>query len=158
MFSINQTEREKFNLKDVNNTKLCLMSSSDMINSSVSFGPCPQGLSVMKEVDGMRSFEGGDTMKEFEMVKGTGNRGPCPDGWEKLANGDCLGPERYEGGCNRLGKFNGWTEREKAIWSQKCKAPWTPFKGDKMKNIESGYCVGMNKNGTAVLTNCAKKS
>ena len=152
------TNRSTYHLRDDNNTKLCMMATSDMTNSSVSFGPCPQGFSVMKEKNGVRSFEGGDTMKEWKTVKGTGKRGPCPDGWKLLANGNCYGPERYEGGCPRLGKFNGYTEKEKAQWSSSCKAPWTPFKGEKVKNVESGYCVGTNENGTAILTNCSKPS
>lgn len=151
-------ERKKYHLRDVNNTKLCLMSASDMINGSVSFGPCPQGFSVLKETDGKRAWEGGDTMKEWESVVGKGKRGPCPDGWKQLANGQCYSPEKYEGPCPRLGYFDGLNEKEKQQWAISCKNSWTPFTGEKIRNVENGYCVGVNDENIAILTNCGKQS
>ena len=91
------TNRSTYHLRDDNNTKLCMMATSDMTNSSVSFGPCPQGFSVMKKKNGVRSFEGGDTMKEWKTVKGTGKRGPCPDAadygfQERFSNKTAIAP------------------------------------------------------------------
>ena len=149
----------KFHLRDDNDTKLCLMATSDMVGSGVSFGPCPQGFSKMREENGRRWWEGGDPMKEFKMVVGNGQRAKCPDGWQHLNNGMCKSSEKYEGPCPRLLDSNGMKENEKSQWSQRCKAPWTPFRGNKLRNVESGYCVGIDDEyKNAKLTNCSQKS